>query len=188
MVEAWKPIPRTDGYEASSSGNVRSVLRTLSDGRRAGGVVLKQQPDKDGYPTVRIQGRRVRVSIAVQLAFAGPPEVRHLDGDRTNNRADNLEWGSHWRNEQDKKELRERGKRGIDGKGEMGTTLPSAVGRPITNPVTLREAVEREVVGCSLAALRMASHRGQLPEPVGVREMARLYDAEALRLWHLWRQ
>lgn len=111
--ERWRPIPGHKGYEASSLGRVRSVPRTLRDGRKAGGVVLAQQRDRDGYLTVKLRGRRVRVNVAVQLAWAGPAEVRHLDGDRTNNRPMNLAWGSRVENEGDK------GRRGtgeIDGR------------------------------------------------------------------------
>lgn len=104
--ERWRPIPGHKGYEASSLGRVRSVPRTLRDGRKAGGVVLAQQRDRGGYLTVKLRGRRVRVNVAVQLAFAGPAEVRHLDGDQENNRPENLAWGSRVENERDKREKR----------------------------------------------------------------------------------
>lgn len=106
--ERWRAVPGHKGYEASSLGNVRSVPRTLRDGRAAGGVVLAQQPDRDGYPTVKLAGRRVRVARVVQLAFAGPPEVRHLDGNRSNSRPENLAWGSRVENEQDKRRGKEK--------------------------------------------------------------------------------
>jgi len=120
-------VPR--GYEASSEGRVRSVARTLRDGRAAGSVVLAQQPDRDGYQTVKLGTRRVRVNVAVQLAFAGPPEVRHLDGDRENNRPENLAWGSRTENEQDKRRGRKQEKQ-VD---VNGCSRPSLVGTP---PVT----------------------------------------------------
>ena len=68
---------------------------------------------------------------------------------------------------------------------------------PVTSPlvipsgpvlVTLSEAAKEGVVDCSLAALRIARHRGQLPEPAGQRGMAYEYDAEALRAWDLGRR
>jgi hypothetical protein len=107
-LERWRPIPGHKGYEASSLGRVRSVPRTLRDGRAAGGVVLAQQEDRDGYLTVKIRGKRCRVNILVQRAFAGEPQVRHLDGDRENNRPENLAWGSGVENERDKRGKRER--------------------------------------------------------------------------------
>jgi hypothetical protein len=111
--ERWRPIPAyrllriPPGYEASDDCQVRSVPRTLRDGRKAGGAVLEQQRDKDGYATVKLGGTRVRVAVAVQLAWAGPPEVRHLDDDRSNDRPGNLAWGSRVENEQDKRRGKE---------------------------------------------------------------------------------
>lgn len=99
-VEIWKPIPGHRGYQASSLGRIRSVPRTLKDGRQAGGKVLAQQDDKDGYPTVMLAGKRVRVARAVQLAFAGPPQVLHLNDVRSDSRPENLAWGSRVENEQ----------------------------------------------------------------------------------------
>jgi len=109
--ERWRPIPGIKGYEASGAG-IRSVPRMLGDGRHAGGVDLALQMDKDGYPTVKIHGKRYRVAVLVQLAFAGPPEVRHLDDDRSNFRPENLAWGSRVENEQDKKRGKEKDGRG----------------------------------------------------------------------------
>ena len=115
--ERWRPVPEfrllgvPRGYEASSLGRVRSVPRTLRDGRAAGGTVLAQQQDKDGYATVKLGRKRCRVNVLVQLAFAGPPEVRHLDGDRSNDRPENLAWGSRVENEQEKQGAEEK-KRG----------------------------------------------------------------------------
>lgn len=103
MAEVWKRIPMHPGYEASSEARVRSVDRTLRDGREAGGVVLSPWLDKDGYPTVRLGRRHIRVHVAVCLAFHGPPEVRHLDGNRLNGKPGNLAWGSHEENEKDKR-------------------------------------------------------------------------------------
>ena len=129
QAERWRPIPGHRGYEASSEGRVRSVARTLRDGRAAGGVVLVQQEDRDGYRTVKLGARRVRVNVAVQLAFAGRPEVRHLDGNRENNGPGNLAWGSRTENEQDKK----RGRKQEERVDTNGCSRPFPVG---TSPVT----------------------------------------------------
>lgn len=103
MAEAWRPIFSYRGYEASDLANVRSVPRTLTDGRLAGGVVLAQQDDKDGYPTVKVRGKRVRVATLVALAWLGPPEVRHMNDDRSDCKPGNLAYGSRRDNERDKK-------------------------------------------------------------------------------------
>jgi ABC-type histidine transport system ATPase subunit len=102
------------------------VPRKLADGRRAGGKVLAQQLDDDGYPTVKLGGKRVRVAIAVQLAFAGPPQVLHLDDDRQNSRPENLAWGSKVVNEQ----MKGGTERGKAGSGRC--VPPSRIGTPET--------------------------------------------------------
>ena len=63
-----------------------------------------------GYPTVNLSDgvgkRRWYVHRLVLEAFVGPrPEgmaCRHLDGDRANNRVENLAWGTYSENERDK--------------------------------------------------------------------------------------
>ena len=106
--ERWRPIPAhpllgiPPGYEASSEGRVRSPRQVLSP-----------WPDRDGYPTVKVGGRPRRVAILVQLAFAGLPQVCHLDDDRSNSRPENLVWGSKVVNEQMK---RLRGREERDGR------------------------------------------------------------------------
>ena len=103
MGETWRRIPLHPGYEASSEGRVRSVHRTLTDGREAGGVVLTPTPDKDGYLRVKLGRKTVGVHVLVCLAFHGPPEVRHLGDGVTDNRPDRICWGSRRDNERDKK-------------------------------------------------------------------------------------
>ena len=131
--ERWRPIPAyrlleiPPGLQASSHARILGVS----------GVVLKQRPDKDGYATVMVGGKPRRVAILVQLAFAGPPEVRHLDDDRTNDRPDNLEWGSRWRNERDKKEGKDR-KEGGDEIGGNFVTVPYA---PVTSVTGVQDGL-----------------------------------------------
>lgn len=117
--ERWKAIPGHPGYEASSLGRVRSVDRTLTDGRAAGGQVLTPTLDRDGYPRVTIGRRKPGVATLVALAWLGRPEVRHMNDDRQDTRPENLAWGSRRENERDKK----RGK----GKENRVGTRPSGV-------------------------------------------------------------
>ena len=96
-METWKPINGYEGlYEVSDLGNVRR------DGR-----VLKPQSRRHGYLSVWLYGvgdRRKQFSIhrLVAEAFCENPnnysEVNHLDENKQNNRADNLEWCSHKQN------------------------------------------------------------------------------------------
>jgi hypothetical protein len=132
MSERWRKIPAYPllripaGYEASSLGRVRSVDRILASGRPAGGVVLSQWPDKDGYPLVKVGGKPRRVAILVQLAFAGPPQVCHRDDDRSNSRPENLVWRSKVENEQMK------GKKGKKIRDGMECVPPFGIGTPGT--------------------------------------------------------
>lgn len=90
----------TPGYRITADGRVFSVEHNW---RGYGERELSQVPHKDGYLTVRltVDGRRKR--FAVHRLVAGqflPPrpspshQVRHLDGDKTNNRVGNLAWGT----------------------------------------------------------------------------------------------
>lgn len=90
--------------------------RTLTDGRLAGGKVLTPQPDKDGYLRVKLGRKLVGVHIAVLLAWHGPPEGRHLTGDKADNRPAKLAWGSRLENERDKRRKEE-----LEGNGTIGS-------------------------------------------------------------------
>ncbi|MGO9080384.1 MAG: NUMOD4 motif-containing HNH endonuclease [Streptosporangiaceae bacterium] len=118
--ERWRKAPGFPGYRVSSRGRVRFVDRVLSDGRRAGGVMLTARPDRDGYPCVTIGGKRAAVHRLVAAAFLGPcppgQEVRHKDDDRGNPAAVNLVYGTHRDNERDKRRG-DKGKKGQEGQG-----------------------------------------------------------------------
>lgn len=96
-MELWKGIEGYIGkYEVSNLGSVRSLNYKRSGTPRK----LKIEINKKGYYVVELcqNGKRKvhRVSRLVAMAFVenahGLPEVNHKDEDKTNNRADNLEW------------------------------------------------------------------------------------------------
>jgi hypothetical protein len=95
------------GYEITRDGRVFSTTNWRGLGRRE----LAQQPNDDGYPSVRVTlaGKRVRYAVHALVAFAHLPdrpspshEIRHLDGNRLNSHADNLAWGTRKENAEDR--------------------------------------------------------------------------------------
>ena len=86
MQEVWQPIGGSDQYEVSNLGRVR-VVRYLQTARGGG----------NGYRTVTLPGGKQRyVHRLVAQAFVDNPdnlpEVNHIDSDRSNAAASNLEW------------------------------------------------------------------------------------------------
>ena len=88
--ENWVSIPNTFGmYQVSDLGR---VLRTDS------GTILKAYLTGKGagYPTVNIGRKNRKVHRLVAESFVpnpyNLPQVNHIDGDKTNNNASNLEW------------------------------------------------------------------------------------------------
>lgn len=110
-TENWREVEDTLGlYQVSDRGNVRRVfgrLPTLKPQKR----LLKLSLSKVGYPrvTISIHGAQhlAYVHDLVTRAFLGPrptdkPHVRHLNGDRTDNRLKNLRYGTIAENMQDR--------------------------------------------------------------------------------------
>jgi hypothetical protein len=106
--EQWLPVIGYEGlYEVSNFGNVRSLDRQKYGGSQLGGYylfkgrVLRQSiKSGHGYPTVALwkseKQKTHKVHRLVAAAFIPNPnklpQVNHIDGTKTNARADNLEW------------------------------------------------------------------------------------------------
>ena len=105
MQEAWKPIPGyEDKYEASNLGAIRSVARTTT----TSGGRTRKVPSKDflartlnrRYAIVSLSDNGAVKTISVHRLVAitfipnpnSMPEINHIDGDKFNNAASNLEW------------------------------------------------------------------------------------------------
>jgi hypothetical protein len=103
---------------ASHGGRVRSVDRTLTDGRQCGGQELARYRDGDGYWHVTINGEPVAVASIVLEAFDRPRpyglEACHGSLGQDCNCAANLRWDTHLENERDKRRA-ERGSRAAGG-------------------------------------------------------------------------
>lgn len=95
--EIWKDIPEYSGYQISSLGNVRS--NKYGDWR-----LLKPAVDGAGYLIVYLRKNnesvRFHVHRLVAQAFVegNGTDVNHINGVKTDNSADNLEWCSRSEN------------------------------------------------------------------------------------------
>lgn len=89
--EVWKDIPEFPGYQASSEGRVRNDRRN---------AVLTGTVTRKGYRQYSLRGvygRKVAFGHRlVAAAFLGPPPpgnpINHLDGNKLNNRSENVEY------------------------------------------------------------------------------------------------
>lgn len=110
MNEEWKDIPGFEGkYQISSLGNVRTLnYKRTKQTRLMNGVT-----DVRGYKCIAFREGGVgskQKHFMVHRLVAGSfipnpdnkPFVNHKDGDRSNNKVDNLEWCTRAENEKHK--------------------------------------------------------------------------------------
>lgn len=114
MIEVWRDIPGYEGkYQASTEGHIRSLTRQITQIGRGGrpftrtvkGRILR--PGRfcpTGHLSV-VLGKGTAgkpVHQLILLTFKGPSseghEVRHLNGDPTDNRFENLFYGTRTEN------------------------------------------------------------------------------------------
>ena len=106
---AWEPVQGYEGlYEVSDSGEIRSCARHINTDirhvktRLIHGRILRQNKKRNGYMTVDLcKDGKVKTALVhriVAKAFCPNPRgyrfVNHIDSNRSNNDACNLEWVS----------------------------------------------------------------------------------------------
>lgn len=111
MTYEWRPVHGFPGYEISKLGEVRSLARRNLQGAFRRERILKADVNWAGYHIVRLARDGVKTPRLVHRfvleAFVGPcPEgmqCRHLNGVRSDNRLDNLRWGTVSENRADQR-------------------------------------------------------------------------------------
>ncbi len=83
----WKKIKEHSNYSVSTDGMVRNDKT---------GRILKPALTHNGYYRVDLNGKLCRVHTLVAETYIDNPnnynQVNHIDGNKTNNNVDNLEW------------------------------------------------------------------------------------------------
>lgn len=111
-MEIWKPVKGYEElYEVSNQGRVRSLDRVIvfkdSRKRKFYGKILKTKTvNNSGYQTIALhdsgKSKTFLVHRIVAETFLDNPlflgEVNHIDQNKLNNKADNLEWCTHKEN------------------------------------------------------------------------------------------
>lgn len=97
VKELWKPLQEYKGIEVSSIGRIRKAANKSRKER----ILTEFPKDRDGYcrcSVQRLDGTWTSQPVHRLVAKAFIPNienkqaVNHIDGNRTNNRVENLEW------------------------------------------------------------------------------------------------
>lgn len=110
--QIWKSVTGYEGhYIISTNGIIKSINRVINTNngfRIIQGKILKTRINSDGYVEVRLtkKGKTTTTFIHILLAKAfipnpfNKPEVNHINGNKKDNRVENLEWCTRLENMQ----------------------------------------------------------------------------------------
>lgn len=112
-METWIEIKDFEGfYSVSNLGNVKSLDRILPDGRKIKSKSLKKITNKNGYQMVHLYKNSKRthcyIHRLVAISFLKSSNkncVNHINGNKSDNRVENLEWVTHSENNLHAKDL-----------------------------------------------------------------------------------
>lgn len=107
MEEIWKDIPNFEGlYQASNWGRIKSlkkdVIKKNQGCHHYKERILKGWNHNTGYLAVTLNGKKYLVHRIVAMTFIENPNnypiINHIDGNKKNNKIENLEWCTYEHN------------------------------------------------------------------------------------------
>lgn len=157
LEEIWKEVPGVGGvFFASNFGRIRSIDTEVPSARwrRPGGgtntrvckgrLLTCRSLSRKGYCRVNLKGTVYLWHRIIAITFLdnpeGKPQVNHKDGDKSNNRADNLEWCTNMENRTHAVE------NGLQAVGEKS-------GKNILKEIEVLSIVEQLILGVPLVTL-----------------------------------